>query len=111
MANTYTWKVANLEFNIADGKVEVVHYTISALSDQLNPNSENGGYYFAGGQGSIGLEGDVTVEFSDLTEEIVIGWVKEALGGDEKVTKIQTALDEQIVQQQTPPTRAIGVPW
>jgi aspartate oxidase len=110
MANTYTWKVANLERNVADGKVFNVHYTVSAVSDQVNPNSENGGFYSAGAYGSVGLDGDVTVEFDSLTEEVVVGWVKEALGGDEKVTEIQTALDNQIAEQQTP-TKASGLPW
>jgi len=110
MANTYTWKVANLERNVSDGKVTVVHYTVSAVSDQVNPNSENGGFYSAGAYGSIGLDGDVTIDFANLTEEVVVGWVKEALGGDEKVTEIQTALDNQIAEQQTP-TKASGLPW
>ena len=110
MANTYTWKVANLERNVADGKVFAVHYTVSAVSDQVNPNSENGGFYSAGAYGSVGLDGDVTVEFDSLTEEVVVGWVKEAIGGDEKVAEVQTALDNQIAEQQTP-TKASGVPW
>ena len=48
MANTFTWKVANLERTVADGKVGVVHYTVTAVSDVVNPNSEEGGFYSAG---------------------------------------------------------------
>ena len=110
MANTYTWKVANLERNVADGKVYTVHYTVSAVSDEVNPNSENGGFYSAGAYGSVGLDGDVTVEFADLTEALVVEWVKTALGGDEKVAEIEAALAAQISEQQTP-TKAAGVPW
>ena len=110
MANTYTWKVANLERSVADGKVNTVHYTVSAVSDVVDPSSENGGFYSAGAYGSIGLDGDVTVEFADLTEEVVVGWVKEALGGDEKVAEIEAALAAQIAEQQAP-TKAAGLPW
>ena len=108
--NTYTWKVANLERNVADGKVNVVHYTVNALSDQVDPNSESGGFFSAGAYGSVGLDGDLSVAFEDLTEEVVVGWVKEKLGGDEKVAEIQAALDAQIAEK-VAPTKAAGVPW
>ena len=42
---TFTWKVANLERNLADGRVGTVHYTVNALSDQVDPNSESGGFW------------------------------------------------------------------
>ena len=108
--NTYTWKVANLERNVADGKVNTVHYTVNALSDQVDPNSESGGFFSAGAYGSVGLDGDLSVAFEDLTEEVVVGWVKEKLGGDEKVAEIQAALDAQIAEKAAP-TKAAGVPW
>jgi len=107
---TFTWKVANLERNVADGKVNTVHYTVNALSDQVDPNSESGGFYSAGAYGSVGLDGDVTTPFENLTEEVVVGWVKEALGGEEKVAEIQAALQNQIDTKITP-VSAAGVPW
>ena len=110
MANTYTWKVSNLERTLADNKVYSVHYTVNAVSDEVNPNSENGGFYTAGAYGSIGLDGELTIDFADLTEEVVIGWAQEALGGDEKVASIQEALDAQIAEQQAP-TKSMGLPW
>ena len=110
MANTYTWKVSNLERTLADNKVYSVHYTVNAVSDEVNPNSENGGFYTAGAYGSIGLDGEVTIDFADLTEEVVVGWVKEALGGEEKVAEIEAALQTQIDTKITP-VSAAGVPW
>lgn len=110
MANTYTWKIADLNRQLPDGKVYTVHYTVNAVSDETNPNSENGGFYSAGAYGSVGLDGEVTVDFDDLTEEVVVGWVQEAIGGEEKVAEIEAALDAQIAEQQTP-TKAAGVPW
>jgi hypothetical protein len=52
----------------------------------------------------------VTVDFADLTEEVVVGWVKEALGGEEKVAEIEAALQAQI-DEKVAPTKAAGVPW
>ena len=107
---TFTWKVANLERNLADGKVYTVHYTVNALSDQPDLNSEEGGFYSAGAYGSVGLDGEVTVDFTNLTEEVVVGWVKEALGGEEKVAEIEAALQAQI-DEKVAPSKAAGVPW
>ena len=100
-ATTFTWAIANLERETEDGFVFTAHYTVSAAD----------GTYSAGAYGSIGFERpENLVPFADLTEEQVIGWVKEALGGDEKVAEIQTALQGQITEQRTP-TKASGTPW
>lgn len=101
MATTFTWGVANLERETADGFVFVCHYTIAA----------NDGTYSSSAYGSVGFQRpDNLIPYADLTEEIVIGWVKEALGGDEKVAEIEAALQEQLNQQHAP-TKAAGVPW
>ena len=107
---TFTWKVANLERTVADGRVGTVHYTVNALSDTVDPNSESGGFYSAGAYGSVCLDGEVTTPFENLTEEVVVGWVKEKLGGEEKVAEIEAALQNQIDLQITP-VSAAGVPW
>ena len=98
---TFTWAIANLERETADGFVFTAHYTIAANDDA----------YSSSAYGSIGFERpDNLIPFADLTEETVIGWVKEALGGDEKVESIQTALQNQIDEQRSP-SKAAGVPW
>ena len=97
----FIWNIANLERETDDGFVFTAHYTVSAAD----------GTYSAGAYGSIGFERpENLVPFADLTEEQVIGWVKEALGGDEKVAEIEAALQSQINQQRTP-TTASGTPW
>ena len=91
-----------MERHTADGIVFTVHYTVAA-SDGTSSSSA---------YGSIGLEqpeGEV-IPYADLTPEIVIGWVQDKLGGAEKVTEIEAALQAQIDQQRTP-TTAQGVPW
>ena len=104
MATTteYTWGIAQMERHTADGIVFTVHYTVAA-SD---------GTYASSAYGSIGLEqpkGEV-IPYADLTPEIVINWAQDKLGGAEKVTEIEAALQAQIDHQRTP-TTAQGVPW
>ena len=100
MATTSTWHIVNLERETADGFVFTAHYTVDATD----------GAYRAGAYGSIGFERpDNLIPFADLTEELVIGWVKEALGGD-RVLEIGQALLNQL-EEQAHPTKAAGVPW
>jgi len=101
MASTFTWAVANLERETLDGFVFVAHYTVSA----------NDGTYSSSAYGSIGFERpENLIPYADLTEELVIGWVKEALGGNEKVAEIEAALQAQLDEQHSP-SKAAGVPW
>ena len=98
---SFTWAVANLERETQDGYVYTIHYTVSA----------NDGTYSAGAYGSLGLErpeGEL-IPFSELTEALVIGWVKDKFG-DEKVAEIEAALQAQLNEQRNP-TKAAGVPW
>ena len=97
----FTWHIAQLERETADGYVFTAHYTIDA----------NDGTYTAGAYGSLGFERpeDDLIPFADLTEEIVIGWVKDKFG-PEKVAEIEAALQAQLDEQRQP-TRASGLPW
>jgi len=100
MATTNTWKIAQLDRETADGYVFTAHYTVEA-SDET---------YKAGAYGSIGFEKPETlVPFADLTEEVVVGWVKDKLTA-EKVTEVEAALQTQLDEQKTP-TKASGTPW
>lgn len=97
----YTWAIANLERETDDGFVFTAHYTINA----------NDGTYSSGAYGSIGFQRpENLIPYSQLDEATVIDWVKEALGGDEKVAEIEAALQAQIDEQHAP-TKAAGVPW
>lgn len=100
METTFQWKIANLERETADGFVFTAHYTIGAED----------GTYTSSAYGSIGLERpDTLIPFDSLTEEIVVGWVKEKFG-DEKVAEIETALQAQLDEKHAS-TKAAGVPW
>jgi len=104
MANTTTttWGIAQLERETTDGYVFTAHYTVNAAD----------GTYSAGAYGSIALERpeDEMIPFADLNEETVIGWVQEKLGGAEKITEIEAALQAQLDEQRAP-SKAQGVPW
>jgi hypothetical protein len=100
MATTFTWHIANLERETADGFVMTAHYTVTAED----------GTYSSGAYGSLGFERpDKLIPFADLTEELVIGWVKDAFGA-EKVTEIEAALQAQLDEQHHP-SKASGTPW
>lgn len=100
MTISATWRIANLERETADGFVYTAHYTVDVKDD----------VYSAGAYGSIGFERpENLIPFSELSEELVVQWVKEALG-EEKVLEIGQALMAQIEEQRAP-SKATGVPW
>jgi hypothetical protein len=98
-----TWSIVQLERHTADGIVYTAHWTVNATTEGAS----------AGAYGSNGLEapaeGDPIIPFEDLTEKIVIDWVKDALG-EEQVASTEAALATQIAEQLTPKS-ASGVPW
>ena len=99
-ATVFTWKIANLERETADGFVMIAHYTVTAED----------GTYNSGAYGSLGFERPNKLSpYADLTENMVIGWVKDAFGA-EKVAEIEAALQSQLDEQRHP-SKAAGVPW
>ena len=105
MANTYTWKVGQCDRTLADGVITTLHYTVTAVTEDE--------VYSAGAYGSIGLEApeaETMIAYDSVTEANCIAWVQAAIGGAEKVTEIQTALDNQLTEKRTPTTGA-GTPW
>jgi hypothetical protein len=100
MATTFTWHIANLDRETADGFVMTAHYTVTAED----------GTYSSGAYGSLGFERpDKLIPYADLTEQMVIGWVQDAFGA-EKVTEIEAALQAQLDEQRHP-SKASGMPW
>jgi hypothetical protein len=100
MSTQFSWHIANLERETADGFVMTAHYTVTAED----------GTYSSGAYGSLGFERpDKLIPFADLTEQMVIGWVQDAFGA-EKVTEILAALQAQLDEQRHP-SKASGMPW
>ena len=103
MADTqYTWRIANMERETADGYVFTIHFTVTAED----------GTYSAGAYGSLGLErpeGSM-IPYADLTEDqVVMEWLLPKFG-DEKVQEIHAALQAQLDEQHHP-SKASGMPW
>ena len=99
MNTTYT--IANLEYTNDDNKaVTIAHWRVTAQD----------GDYTASSYGTQSFEADPEspdyVAFADLTEEVVIGWVKDSMDTDE----IEANLASQIEAQKTPATLS-GLPW
>ena len=100
---TITWKVEELDRELADGYVYQVHYSVNG----------DDGTYTSRAVGSIPLEKPETlIPFKDLTEETVIGWVKASLTKEnaDAITNVENALKNVIAEQKTP-TRGKGLPW
>ena len=97
----FNWTIANVEYTNDDNKaVTIAHWRVSAQD----------GDYTASSYGTQSFEADPEspdyVAFADLTEEIVIGWVKDSLDTDE----IEANLASQIEAQKAPATLS-GLPW
>ena len=93
-----TWKIVNMDRHLSDGIVFTAHWT-ATLQD---------GEYSASSYGSVGFqapEDDIT-EYEDLTEEIVVQWVKDALDAE----SIESSLEAQI-ERQKDPVDVSGLPW
>lgn len=100
MTTTIVWSVSQLDRETADGFVFTAHYRVDASDDA----------YRSGAYGSIGFERpESLIPYADITEEMVIEWVKEKLTA-EKVTEVEVALQAQIDEQREP-SKATGVPW
>ena len=103
MAVTKTWQVNTLERELADGYVNKVIYRVDGTD----------GTYTFRGTGEVNLpKPDTLVPYADLTEEVVLGWVKAKLDADnaDTVANIEAAVENGVNIQKTP-THGTGVPW
>jgi hypothetical protein len=93
----YQWNVVQMDRLTSDGFVVTVHYTVNAVD----------GDYTASTYGTVGYteEGAFT-PYSQLTEAVVVGWVKDSLGQ----ATVEAALAAQIEAQQNP-VQLSGLPW
>ena len=100
---TKTWQVNTLERELADGYVNKVIFRV---------NGEDGTYNFRA-TGEVNLpKPNTLVPYADLTEEVVLGWVKAKLDADNEgtVANIEAAVENGVNIQKTP-THGTGKPW
>lgn len=100
-----TWTIANLEYsNDADKGVVIAHWRVTE-EETVGENT-----YTASSYGTASFEPDASadgyVAFDSLTEETVIGWVKDSMDAAE----VEAGLTANIEAQKAPATLA-GMPW
>jgi len=96
MANTYNWKINALDAKVSVGDDENVVYTVHWSLIATSEDEEHA----VSSIGTHGVEYDADnfVPYEDLTEEIVIGWLEDALD----VNLMKAGLDAQIEKLITP---------
>ncbi len=100
MAVTYTWSVANTEYDTATGGITTLHWRVTGVD----------GDYSASSYGTTSHEYDASdadfIAYDSVTEANAIEWAKAALDAD----AIEQAIADKIAAEQNPTTGA-GTPW
>ena len=104
MAVDYSWTIAQMERNVADGGVIVAHWRCNA-EETVGDTT-----YYAGSYGTCGFTPDASapdfVPYDQLTEADVLAWVWGSIDKD----AIEAALVANIEEQKAPATET-GLPW
>ena len=100
MAVTYTWSVANTEYDTATGGITVIHWKCDGVD----------GDYSASSYGTTSHEYDASdagfIAYDSVTEASAIEWAKAQLDAD----AIEQTIADKIAAEQNP-TSAAGLPW
>jgi len=111
MAINQKWKINQLDcYPTEDGEVDVVftaHWSLTA-EDTFGGEPVTG--YVYGSQGLVHDASGPFTPYADLTEDQVIGWVKEAMG-DATVLAHESAVVQQIQDKKNPPVISPPLPW
>jgi hypothetical protein len=109
---TYNWNCKTVDAYPQDGEytdlVYNVHWIVTGVSDELNPE---GIAYSATSIGTQTLDtSEVTdfIPFEDLTNEQVVAWTKGAMGEDQ-VASIEASIQSQIDALITPTTVTLTI--
>ena len=112
MATVFNWDCKTVDAYPLVGEdpdvVYNVHWIVTGVSDQLDPQ---GNPYQARSIGTQALStDDITdfIPFEDLTNEIVVEWTKGAMG-EEEVTSIEASIQSQINSLITPTSVTLTV--
>jgi len=96
---TFNWQIVQMERLTSDGFVVVVHYNVSAEEDANNVSTYGTTSYTQ-------TEGASYIPYDELTQEVVVGWVQEALGKEVVEASLQSQLDALKA-----PVQQSGLPW
>lgn len=98
------WTISQLERTLPDGVVYTAHWRVTKEQD-----GKVGTAYGTASFPAKDPSDPDFVPYDQLTEAVVVEWVKAALG-TEQVTALETSVQEQI-NTQLNPTTAAGLPW
>lgn len=93
------WKIESLDRNVDNGYVTTAHWTCSAVDGNFS-----GSVY-----GSVGFDGELSIPYEQLTEEVVLGWVKNTLGAEQVATYEDSVVSQ--IEAAKNPVSASGTPW
>jgi len=93
-----TWTISQLDRQTSDGFVTTAHWQATAVDGEHSASIYNTCSW---------SDGTPTVDYADLTQEQVLGWIW-ANGIDKDAT--EAALEAQIELKKNP-VQATGVPW
>jgi hypothetical protein len=100
MAVTYTWTIAELERNTADGGVTVAHWRCEGVDEEATASSYGTSSWTPDASASD------FIAFADLTQDAVLAWVWNTVVRAD----IEQAIADKINAELNPTTTA-GVPW
>lgn len=109
MAITYTWKVVGLrKKNVGDLSDVVigVRWTKIGTDENGNFGKWNGVTHLL----SADVDPNNFVDFSNLTEEIVLSWVKPTVVGQYE-QHIREVIEKEIARQKNPEVEVTELPW
>jgi len=105
MTVTYEWNCKTVDVHPTEGSetdvVYNVHWIVTGVSDELD---SDGNAYQSNSIGiqTVSLNSESQfIPFNELTNEIVVGWTKEAIG-EEQVEAIESGIKEFINQEINP---------
>ena len=104
MTTQITWNIEQLERSLPDGLVLTAHWRVTGADGQ-----HTGTVYGSLGLPANGPASPDFVPYDQITKEMVIGWVKGAMG-EGQVAAHEANVQAQIDAQKTPAT-ASGTPW
>jgi hypothetical protein len=126
--NTYTWRIESLEYAVtAEGLPNVVthiHWRLFGTSSEKYASNTTSNLsdsstatvvlapYTGQAYGCLNVPfnpNKTFINYSDLSEEIVIGWLKSIMSEDD-IAKLKSQIDAQIAAQVNPTTGS-GLPW
>jgi len=108
MSLVYTWNIQNMKRNSSDGGVFSVRYIVHATDSE--------GKRVTYIMGTVDLTPDSTsdsfVNFEDLTENVVLGWVHNAVNRDDIETEVRNKWSSMYPSASgITPAQLDGMPW